>query len=104
VSKHQTGFSVIEGLLIIIVVGFLGATGWMVYHNNHKTSLTSAGSTAALPAASPGTIQAVDNITTQAANGTSSIDGQYTNTDQSAASSSDTAASNLGGAYNESSF
>ncbi len=109
-KKSEKGFSVIDTLIVLIVVAFVGATGWMVYKNHHKAGLastsnsTSASQAASLPPALPGTIQAVDNITTESTNSSSTIDSQYTNSDQSAALSSNGAASNLGGSYNESSF
>ncbi len=38
-KKNQTGFSPIEIILIIVVVGLLGAVGWFVY-DKHKTPKT----------------------------------------------------------------
>ena len=40
--KNQTGFSVIEALLILVVVGILGFTGWFVYHSKQATDKTLA--------------------------------------------------------------
>jgi hypothetical protein len=37
-NKKQNGFSVVEGLLIFIIVGILGGTGWYVYNSNKKTN------------------------------------------------------------------
>src|ERR1700733_6263863 len=36
--KNQSGFSVVEALLIVIVIGILGFTGWFVYHAQTNAS------------------------------------------------------------------
>lgn len=43
-KKQQSGFSVIEGLLILVILAILGFTGWYVYHSSNQTdnSLSSA--------------------------------------------------------------
>lgn len=42
--KKQFGFTAIEGLLILVIVGILGGTGWYVYnaHNNTQNSYANA--------------------------------------------------------------
>ncbi|MBX4190735.1 hypothetical protein KW794_01470 [Candidatus Saccharibacteria bacterium] len=47
--KSQKGFSAIEGLLILVIVGLLGFVGWFVYNSNTKTnqSLSNAEKTSA---------------------------------------------------------
>ena len=37
-QKNQSGFGAVEGLLILIIVGILGFTGWYVYHSQQNTS------------------------------------------------------------------
>jgi Tfp pilus assembly protein PilE len=37
-SKNQNGFGVVEGLLILVIVGILGGTGWYVWNSNNKTN------------------------------------------------------------------
>jgi hypothetical protein len=37
-SKNQNGFSVIEGLLILVIVGILGGVGWYVWDSNKKSN------------------------------------------------------------------
>lgn len=46
-KKNQKGFSVIEGLLILVIVGLLGFVGWYVYNtkNNTDNTLNNAAST-----------------------------------------------------------
>jgi len=36
--KNQNGFSAIEGLLILVIVGIIGFTGWFVWQSNNKVS------------------------------------------------------------------
>ena len=45
-KKSEKGFSVIETLIVLIVVAFVGATGWMVYKNHHKAGLASTSNSA----------------------------------------------------------
>lgn len=46
-KNNQKGFSVVEILIVIVVVGLLGAAGWLVYDRQNKTnnSEQSAGNT-----------------------------------------------------------
>jgi cytoskeletal protein RodZ len=37
-KKNQKGFSAVEGLLILIIVGLIGFVGWYVWHANEKTN------------------------------------------------------------------
>jgi len=43
-KKNQSGFSIVEGLLILIIVGIIGGTGWYVWQakNNTDDNLSSA--------------------------------------------------------------
>lgn len=45
IKKNESGFSVVEALLIIILV-VIGAVGYMVYHNDNKSKVVSANNTA----------------------------------------------------------
>jgi uncharacterized protein (UPF0333 family) len=47
ISKNQKGFTVLEGLLIVLILVVIGAVGYMVYHNDHKTKAVSVSTTAA---------------------------------------------------------
>lgn len=46
-KSNQSGFGVVEGLLILIIVGILGFTGWYVWHskNNANENLNAAANT-----------------------------------------------------------
>lgn len=37
-SDNQTGFTLVEGLLIFIIAAIIGGTGYYVYHSNHQVS------------------------------------------------------------------
>ena len=54
-NSRQRGFGVIEILLVIIVVGVLGATGWYALHTKHQTDQIFAQSekTSQMPAQQP---------------------------------------------------
>ncbi len=47
ISKNQKGFTVVEGLLIVLILVVIGGVGYMVYHNDHKTKTTSVSTTSA---------------------------------------------------------
>jgi type II secretory pathway pseudopilin PulG len=55
--KSQKGFTVVEGLLIVILIGLIGGTGWYVWHSNNAAnkSLTNANNS------SSATIQSAKN-------------------------------------------
>jgi Tfp pilus assembly protein PilV len=44
INKNESGFSAVEGLLVMLILVVIGAVGYMVYHNNH-TSKTVASTT-----------------------------------------------------------
>jgi hypothetical protein len=39
-KKNQEGFSVVEGLLIVVIVGMLGGVGWYVWHSQQQVDKT----------------------------------------------------------------
>jgi cytoskeletal protein RodZ len=39
-KKNQSGFSAIEALLILVIVGIIGGTGWYVIQANKNTNDT----------------------------------------------------------------
>jgi hypothetical protein len=43
--KNQSGFTAVEGLLIVLILVVIGSVGYMVYHNNHKTKTASSSNT-----------------------------------------------------------
>jgi Tfp pilus assembly protein PilE len=39
-TKNETGFTIIEALLVVLILVVIGAVGYMVYHNDHNTNST----------------------------------------------------------------
>lgn len=39
-KNNQSGFSVIEGLLIFVIIGIVGFTGWFIWHSKQSTDKT----------------------------------------------------------------
>lgn len=44
-KKNQKGFAVLEGLLIVIIVGLIGFVGWYIWHNSATKSPSSSTTT-----------------------------------------------------------
>lgn len=49
-SKRQSGFALLEGILIIVILAAVVATGWWIYQRQHKASTAGAGPTSATSA------------------------------------------------------
>jgi len=97
------GFAVIEGLLVIVIIGIVGATGYWVL-TQRTTPDSGSATTTNSASAKPGTISAIDQLTDQDSQSEASISNQYDAAEQSSAQSSNAAAANVGGAYNETNF
>lgn len=41
-QKHQSGFSIVEAVLIVAVIGVIGAAGWFVYQHNRVKPTSAA--------------------------------------------------------------
>lgn len=46
---HNNGFSIVETLLVLVVVGILGFTGWYVYHSKQVSDKTLSSDTSVTP-------------------------------------------------------
>jgi hypothetical protein len=116
-KKIEHGFSHIEGFLVVLVLVVIGGVGYSVIHRSHKVnsetskpavttpvSSTTQTTPAAQPLSTVGTTQGIDSLTAQDAGSESSIDSKHSNSDQTTTQSANGAASNVGGAYNESSI
>jgi len=101
--SEQKGFSLVEALVIILVIGVIGASGFLLYQNHHKKPVQSA-TTANQTTPPAGTTQSIDSLTANDAKGEAAIDAKHTTSETSAAQSSNSSAANIGGAYNESSL
>src|SRR5437868_411351 len=38
--RNETGFGIVEALLILIIVGLVGIVGWLAYRSHHETTIT----------------------------------------------------------------
>jgi Tfp pilus assembly protein PilE len=38
INKNESGFSVVEVILVVVIVALIGSVGWLVYNNHHKTT------------------------------------------------------------------
>ena len=60
-SKNQTGFTLVEALLIILILAVLGGVSYMVYHNHHKAKTNSTDSTTTTSSSSNSTKAATNS-------------------------------------------
>lgn len=104
-DSTSNGFAVVETILVLVILGIIGAVGyWVVTQrstNEKPADSTSSASQASKPAAKPGTLSAIDEISQQDGKTEGDISAKYETTDQSAVLSANSAAKNLAGAYDE---
>jgi cytoskeletal protein RodZ len=105
----QRGFGVVEALLVVVIVGAIAGIGvYVVRQKNHtdtllnKTNTTGAASTVAAPSA--GTTASVDQLTEQETQTEVSADHASDARVSQDATSANSAATNVGSAYNEANF
>src|SRR5579864_6982510 len=88
----NTGFALVETVLILIIIGIIAGVGYWVA--TQRNSSSSANSSTATPAtttvtAKSGTLGAIDQLTKADSQAETGIDTKYQTGDQSAATSSD---------------
>lgn len=102
----------IKILFSLAVVG-IGAVGYLTAHRFMTQSSSSVASTHTTPAAQQqaapaapalGTTASIDSLTAEDASSEASINAKYEQSDQSAAQTTDRAAANVEGAYDESTY
>jgi hypothetical protein len=111
-KQNEQGFSIIEGLLVLVVLVVVSGVGYGLYNRSH--TVASAGNTAAsdssaasiapstvLPIAPLGTTANIDDLAVQDANNESNIDSKNTSSDEGSALNTDNAATDVGGSDNE---
>lgn len=67
IKKNEAGFSAVEMTLVIVIVALIGAVGWLVYKNHHKTTtaaITSTATSSTKPATSTKTTTSATQPTT----------------------------------------
>jgi cytoskeletal protein RodZ len=100
------GFAIVEAVLIIVIIlGVVGA-GFYVYTKNHKNSTNNATTTASTTTNVPinGTTSSVDQAANAEAQSESSAETAADAQNQQVVTNANSAASNVGGAYNENNF
>jgi len=106
IPDRQHGAAAFEVLAAIVVLVLIAGAGAYVVHRDHNSSKTTnlgtLSSDGQATAAKPGTTSYIDEVTQQAAATEQNTDNSYDSQYQQAATSANTAMSNLGGAYNES--
>lgn len=102
--KEARGFSLVEGVLVLVIVAGIAFAGWYVYHRDNKSNYQPATSYNSQPTAKPGTTASIDQLTSQEISGESAAMSNYSNAAQSASTSDSSALNNLGASYNENNF
>ncbi len=103
--KSEQGFSAFETTLILVIIVALVGVGYWVYKQNHnKTSTSSTAPTSAQAVKADGTTRSVDNLAQQDSLKESSINSKYETSEQASAKATNQATSNVGGAYDESTY
>jgi prepilin-type N-terminal cleavage/methylation domain-containing protein len=102
-TKHLKGFSVVELLIVVVILGLIGAGGYIIYDRtaNKADKTPTAPVSSGAPA---GSSQHIDDVNTNDQNAEDGIDSKHISSDQSNIQSTNGAAANIGGAYDESSF
>lgn len=89
----ETGFSKIKIVILVIAVAVAGVTGFAITQIGDKPEENAK--------AAPGSTQAIEELSAQDADEEAKIDNEYANEDQATVETGDTAAENIGGAYND---
>lgn len=104
-SEGGAGFAVVEAVLVLVIVAGVIGAGAYVYSTHHKKSTTDASltSSSSTNQAVPlnGTTSSINQLTQQDAQVEGNVDKSADAQSQATAASANTAASNVGGAYNE---
>lgn len=106
-NDPRSGFALLGMLLILVVIVAAGAIGVYVWQHRTNTTTqnnTTASTTGTAPTAAAGTTAHVLQLTQSDAQDESKIDSGADAQAQQDAQSANTAQSNVGGAYNETTF
>jgi len=106
IEVRSTGFAIIEALLIMVIVVSVVVVGAYVLHQKHKAdnTLSKASTITSTTSTEPkanGTTASVNQLTQQDAQTEAGADNAADSQAQQASTSSNSAVSNAGGAYNE---
>jgi uncharacterized protein HemX len=106
--RGQSGFSAVELVLIVVVIGVIAGVGFWVLKQrsaNKQTDNSQASTShSSTSTAKAGTTDSIDQLTKSDEAADSAIDKTHDATEQSNAASSNTAQNNIGDSYNEANF
>lgn len=104
-KKAIDGFSVVEAFIVVLIITIAGGTGYVAYRRHHPAATANTlDSQPAVTSATPGTAGDIDTINAGDEAAEEHTDTTYSTTEQQNATSTDTAAAGIGGAYDESSL
>lgn len=96
--KQKQGFTAIHALLVVLIIGVISAVGYGVYQKNHAPSKTVTIKKTVIYSGPTGS---VDSSLDSEISSEAKADAQAASSDQTNATSADQAATNVGGAYDE---
>lgn len=100
-KKENAGFAVIEATLAIIIIAAILGLGLYVMKQRNTSSSINSTSSALVPQAQAGTTASIGQLTQIDAQNEAGVDSSGDNQTQQNVSSADSAISNVGGAYDE---
>lgn len=103
-EDRSAGFAVVEALLILVILAAIVGVGAYVVrqkHNANSTLGSGTGGNSTSTKAPAGTTTSIDQLTQQDAQTEAGVDAAADNSTQQTSTSANGAASNVGGAYNE---
>jgi len=104
-KARQQGYAAVEIVLIVVIVALIGGIGvWIYKQNNKQVVAPAADSSNGTTQAAAGTSEGVDQVSQSDAQDEAAINKKYDNSEQSTATSSNTALNNVGNSYDESNF
>ena len=104
-DKNMKGFAVLEAIIILVVIFAIAGIGFYVVNRHHSNTASINSQSSANPInVKPGTTYSIKQLTTQDAQSEAATESNSDSQTQSNATSIDSAASNVEGAYNATSL
>jgi len=104
-KDNNAGFAAVEAVLLVVILAIIGGVGAYVAQQKHAADATltsaSAKATQVKTPVTAGTTASIDQLTRQDAQTEANIDKSADSQTQQNATSSNSAVTNVGGAYNE---
>ena len=107
-KENNAGFAAVEAVLLVVIVAIIGGVGAYVAQQKHTADITlNSSSSKTVPAKTPvaaGTTTSIDQLMQQDALAETNIDMAADSQAQQNATSSNSAVTNVGGSYDETSL